>query len=397
VTQSPVIYGGKVFVGTASRLEESWSRTHPGYIRTFRGSINAIDLLTGKVLEQTYMSPAPTNPTVEGYTGTSVWGNTAVVDSKRNSLYIGTGDNYSIPATLTSSDPLDPNDYVDSMVSLDLNTLKIKWARRFGFGVGYRDTWSIGCPPGQMVAPVPSYCYIPVGYDWDFAGGPNLYTVIDQDGKSVDVLGAGQKSGFYWALNPDDGSVRWGTAVGPGGTLGGVEWGSATDGSQIYVAIANNGHLFYGPPGSTSTDPYAPDNGYPLSQLYPTFNGGAWSALDARTGAINWQVPVPGVDSKSGLAALGFSAVTVANGVMYASSTAGDMVALDASNGKTLWKYTVQGIPNPAGGFYGATNASAPSVVDGVLYWGAGYARFSGLLGRDAQNHLFAFSVPGAE
>jgi polyvinyl alcohol dehydrogenase (cytochrome) len=221
--------------------------------------------------------------------------------------------------------------------------------------------------------------------------------VIDQDGKSVDVLGAGQKSGFYQALNPDDGSVHWRTAVGPGGTLGGVEWGSATDGSQIYVAIANNGHLFYGPgyPGSTSTDPYAPVNGYPLGQLYPTFNGGAWSALDARTGAINWQVPVPGVDSKSGLAALGFSAVTVANGVMYASSTAGDMVALDASNGKTLWKYTVQGIPNPAGGFYGATNASAPSVVDGVLYWGAGYARFSGLLGRDAQHHLFAFSVGG--
>ena len=48
VTQSPVIYQdedrhkqGKVFVGTASRLEEGWSRTNPGYIRTFRGSINA--------------------------------------------------------------------------------------------------------------------------------------------------------------------------------------------------------------------------------------------------------------------------------------------------------------------------------------------------------------------
>lgn len=207
-----------------------------------------------------------------------------------------------------------------------------------------------------------------------------------------------QKSGVYWALNPDDGSVRWGTRVGPGGTLGGIEWGSATDGSQVYVAIANNGHLSYGPPWIANTDPYAPEpNGYPLYSSYPSFNGGVWSALDARTGAINWQVPVPGVDARSGLAALGFSAVTVANGVMYASSTAGDMVALDASNGKTLWKYTVGGLPNPAGGAYGATNASAPAIVNGTLYWGAGYARFSGFLGRDASHHFYAFSIAGSE
>jgi len=67
VTQSPVIYQGKIFVGTASRLEEGWSRTHPGYIRTFRGSINALDLQTGKVLAQTYMSPPPpTGSLIEG-------------------------------------------------------------------------------------------------------------------------------------------------------------------------------------------------------------------------------------------------------------------------------------------------------------------------------------------
>jgi len=404
VTQSPVIYRdedkhkqGKVFVGTASRLEEGWSRTNPGYKRTFRGSINALDLQTGQLLAQTYMSPPPTDSTIEGYTGTSVWGNTAAVDTERNSLYIGTGDNYSIPVLVTPPTPLDPADYVDAVVALDLDTLKIKWARRFGFGPQNRDTWSIGCPAGQQTAPVPPYCYIPVGYDWDFAGGPNLYTVKG-DGKSIEILGAGQKSGWYRGLNPDDGTVLWATPVGPGGTLGGMEWGSATDGSQVYVAIANNGHKTYGPFGSPNSDPFAPLAGYPLYQSSPTSNGGAWSALDARTGAINWQVPVPGYDSHSPptgpVAALGFSAVTVANGVMYVSSTAGDMVALDASSGATLWKYTVPGLPNPAGGSFGATNASAPAVVDGAVYWGAGYARFGGVLGRDAEHHLYAFSVP---
>jgi polyvinyl alcohol dehydrogenase (cytochrome) len=199
VTQSPVIYRdedshkrGKVFVGTASRLEEGWSRTHPGYIRTFRGSMNSLDLQTGQLLAQTYMSPPPTDSTIEGYTGTSVWGNIAVVDTKRNSLYIGTGDNYSIPALVTPPTPLDPADYVDAIVALNLDTLKVKWARRFGFGPENRDTWSIGCPAGQATAPVPTYCYIPVGYDWDFAGGPNLYTVRG-NGKSIDILGAGHK------------------------------------------------------------------------------------------------------------------------------------------------------------------------------------------------------------
>ena len=393
VTQSPIIFQNKVFVGTASRLEEGYSRSHPGYIRTFRGSIASLNLQTGKLIAQTFMSPSP-SPSIntEQYTGTSVWGNTAVVDTKRNSLYIGTGDNYSIP---TGIQYLDPNDFVDSIVALDLDTLQVKWAKRFGFGAGSTDTWSIGCPPGQSSGQVPSYCYLPVSYDWDFAGGPNLYTV-KSGGKPVDILGAGQKSGWYRALNPDDGTVLWSVPVGPGGTLGGMEWGTATDGSQVYVAIANNGHKNYGPgDGTQYTDPFAPPGGYPLYQKSTSFNGGAWAALDARTGKINWEVPVPGINSKSGLAALGFSAVTVANGVMFASSTAGEMVALDGSSGKMLWTYTVEGLPNPSGGSYGATNASAPAVVGGAVYWGAGYARFSGFLGRSAKHHLYSFSVPG--
>src|SRR5262249_23666004 len=48
----------------------------------------------------------------------------------------------------------------------------------------------------------------------------------------------GQKSGIY-ALNPDTGTVLWDTKVGPGLQLGGMEWGSASDGKRIYVAIGN--------------------------------------------------------------------------------------------------------------------------------------------------------------
>ena len=53
------------------------------------------------------------------------------------------------------------------------------------------------------------------------------------------IVGFGQKSGIYWALNPDNGNIVWSTPVGPGGSLGGIEWGTATDGKRIYVAISN--------------------------------------------------------------------------------------------------------------------------------------------------------------
>jgi len=377
ITQSPVIFEDKVFVGVASKPEEGWSRTHPGYIRTFRGSFSALDLKTGQPLWKTYVLPAPTDPNAEGYTGGSVWGNTAVVDAKRRSIYIGTGNNFSIPAAVAQclqsettvggeNTCLDPANHIDSILALDLETGKVKWARRLALGMeGGPDTWSIGCPTSYQVPQPPTlpvFCYKPLGVDWDFGGGPNLITTQAGD-EPVDVLGAGQKSGVYWALNPENGSILWGRVVGPGGTLGGMEFGSASDGTRIYTAIANNSHFSFA--------------GLPLG---PGYSGGAWSALDAASGAILWQVPVPGTDLGNGRQAMGFSAVTTANGIMFASYTAGDLVALDAATGATLWSFNT-----------GGTNASTSAVVKGSVYWGAAYAQ----RGKSAKK-LYAFSLPSA-
>ena len=153
-----------------------------------------------------------------------------------------------------------------------------------------------------------------------------------------------------------------GTQVGPGGTLGGMEWGSATDGERIYVAIGNNAHL-----------PYAgrPDLG----------TAGSWSALDPTTGEILWQTPDP-----NGAADIG--SMTVANGVVYAPSTGAanpsstpNMFALNAATGEVLWSF-------PSGG----SVAAGAVVVNGTVYWGSGYGRV-GLVG--GQNKFFAFSLGG--
>jgi polyvinyl alcohol dehydrogenase (cytochrome) len=54
------------------------------------------------------------------------------------------------------------------------------------------------------------------------------------------ALVAGQKSGMVHAVDPDDnGKILWQARVGNGGTLGGVQWGSSTDGANVYVALSD--------------------------------------------------------------------------------------------------------------------------------------------------------------
>lgn len=354
ITQSPVGYGDRVFVGVASR-EEAVEAFVPGYVPTFRGSVLALDAATGAVLWKTYIVPP-------GYTGGAVWGSTPVVDIKRNSLYVTTGNNYTVPASVAAciaaagnnrkeaEECLAPDDYIDGILSRDLATGAIKWARRLQGA----DTWTVSC-----IVPTPAnLCPVPAGPDYDFASGPNLFTVT-RKGQTTDLLGAGQKSGIYWALNPSNGRIVWSTQVGPGGGLGGIQWGSATDGHRVYVAISNSDH-----------------KPYRLTPSGVPHNAGSWAALDASSGRVLWQVKVPGADpSNPFLGALGVGVVTVANGVVYAGATASGLYALDATTGRQLWSFPVS-----------APVICGPSVVNGTVYWGAGY-------GGPPVNKLFAFEV----
>jgi polyvinyl alcohol dehydrogenase (cytochrome) len=144
-----------------------------------------------------------------------------------------------------------------------------------------------------------------------------------------------------------------------------MQWGSATDSQRIYVAIANNGHKTYQFPTTGESH-----------------NAGSWAALDAATGRILWQVKVSGLDPRNpSFGAMGLGAISVANGVVYAGSMSGDMVALDAATGATLRTF--------------ATNGSVicgPSIVNGVVYWGSGYARTGGV-SNTIGPQLFAFHV----
>jgi len=189
--------------------------------------------------------------------------------------------------------------------------------------------------------------------------------------KAGDIVAAGQKSGMLWGLNADTGAKVWGTLVGPGSSLGGLEWGSATDGDRIYFAVVNLDGVTY---------PMAnPPKGTPA-----TSSAGSWGAADPATGKIVWQTADPN-------GAIDLGPVSVANGIVYASSFGGPvhffpgppnppaptMFALDAKNGTQLWQFTSGGSVN-----------AVPAIADGAVYWGSGYANLG--LG-DSNAKLFAF------
>ena len=351
ITQSATVFDGVVYVGTASQ-EELLSAVVPGYpCCSFRGSMAALSLATGAILWKTSMAPP-------GFPGNAVWGSSPAIDTKRRSVYVATGNNYDAPpetlacvAAATTPEErqgcLPADDFFDSILSLDLRTGAVKWATR---ALDF-DAWTVDCIPfvgdGEN-------CPEPSGPDFDFGQAPALFTVKDGMGKSTELVGAGQKSGQDWALNPATGAVVWETQAGPGGTAGGLQWGSAVDGKRVYTANANSNLVPWPAPSGPTT--------------------GVWSGLDALTGAPLWEIRPPHGGGTSG-------PVTTANGVVFGCSLdpQGYMYALNAATGAVLWEFAS-----------GGSCLSGAAISNGAVYWGSGYSNFG--FGTP-NNKLYAFGL----
>jgi polyvinyl alcohol dehydrogenase (cytochrome) len=358
VTSSPLLENGKLYVGVSSG-EESFSLI-PNYpCCSFRGSVVSLDAKTGKLLWKTYTIDDSAyfqsdGKTPSGFAGAAVWSSPAL-DRRRHSLYVTTGNNYTSPEGVVT---LPPGDHVESIMALDLDTGAIKWSQRMTEGDDFVIADLFLSPPGG-------------GPDWDFGSGPNLYRT-QMGGKPQDVVGAGQKSGIYWAVDADTGSVLWKTPVGPGGHLGGIHWGTAVDAKHVYVGVNDETGAAYtlqgtGPQAGTST------------------TVGSWAAIDPSTGVVQWQVanasmttPLPGGASVNG-------PVSAVNGVVFGGSmdAQGTMYAFDGATGAVLWSFA------SGGSVYGG-----PAIgVDGTVYWGNGYPNAARLLFGTPGGTLYAFRV----
>jgi polyvinyl alcohol dehydrogenase (cytochrome) len=320
--------------------------------------------------------------TVPGFAGASVWGSMAPIDRARNQVIVATSNNHHRPevvdACLRSLGPLThaniaeqiacenlaggENNWRESIVAMDLDSGKINWAQR----VGAPDAWNGGCFAGDGSNP---NCPNPEGPDYAFGQAPMLVTACRQGRGCKQLAIVGQKSGIVWAVRVDTGVIEWHTQVGPGGLIGGMMWGSASDNERVYVANNNFFHK-------------------PLTDLFPDAGanaptGGVAAALDSWDGKVVWAFanPEPQAGDAS-LNALSQAPMTVAGGVVFYPSmdAKGYIFYLEAKTGRRLGAHAT-----------GATNACGPSIVNGTVYSGTGYLAFGlGSLGKQ----VTALAIP---
>jgi polyvinyl alcohol dehydrogenase (cytochrome) len=156
-------------------------------------------------------------------------------------------------------------------MALDMDSGKILWSKQ----MTQKDAYTAACR-----LPDKTNCAESNGPDFDFSSSPILLSLAN--GRRMIV--AGQKSGIVHALDPDKGGeVLWQTRVGRGGTMGGVQWGSAADQSNVYVALSDIGRVMLNFSNSTDADPK---------------QGGGMFALRLEDGERVWYTPPPGCGTR---------------------------------------------------------------------------------------------------
>ncbi len=363
ISGSPTYHNGRLYVGVTSGEEASGAV--PTYeCCKFRGSVVAIDAATGKQLWKSYTIPELPMPTKKNAVGTQLYGPsgagvwaTPAVDAKLNRLYITTGNNYTDPTSTMS----------DAFLAMDLDTGKILWSRQ----MTEKDAYTAACR-----LPDKTNCADSNGPDFDFGASPILVTLAS--GRRM--LVAGQKSGIVHALDPDkNGEVLWQTRIGRGGTMGGVQWGSAVDQSNMYVALSDIGRIMLSYSNSTDADPK---------------QGGGMFALRLEDGERVWYTPPPGCGTRPRCSPAQSAAVSALPGIAFSGSVDGHMRAYSAADGKILWDFdtirtyeTVNGVP----GRGGSIDGPGPAIGGGMVLFNSGYPTAGGTPG----NVLLAFTVDG--
>lgn len=140
----------------------------------------------------------------------------------------------------------------------------------------------------------------------------------------------GSFDGQVYALNANDGSVRWryqtGGILNSPAVVNGVLYIGSQDG-YLYALNTSDGSLLwrFKTGGGAGTSPVVA-NGI---VYFDSGWGGFFYALNAQTGALVWQ------DSTGNTIIT--STPAVANGVVYYGDYSGDLNALDATNGTSIW------------------------------------------------------------
>ncbi|HZZ31642.1 MAG TPA: PQQ-binding-like beta-propeller repeat protein [Phenylobacterium sp.] len=385
ITGTPVISGDQVFVPTTSG-EEGAARQATYACCSFRGSVVALDLRTGKIQWQTSVIPEPLHPThknsagtmMQGPAGGAIW-SAPSVDAKRGLVYVATGDSYTDVDTKGA----------DAIFAMDIRTGKVRWSNQ----VTEADNFIVGCNQAAK----PANCPSPDGPDFDYGASPVLFHL--SSGK--DIVLSGQKSGVAFGMDPDTGKTLWSRRVGSGSSLGGIEWGMAADAKRLYVANADTVNLLDEALRKMGREAVA-------GGLPPAKPG--LSALDPATGQVLWNVPAPVAPCHyagdrshdrggGGCMRAQSQAPSAMPGVVFAGTMDGWFRAYDAATGKVLWADsttdrtydTVNLVKSQPGGSLDGLGAA---IAGGRVFVMSGFNGAANT-GGNGTNVLLAYSVDG--
>lgn len=367
ITGAPALYENRLYVPVSSGEEITGAGSNYECCK-FRGSLSALDASSGKVIWKTYTIPEGPHPIRKNSAGIQQWGpsgagvwSAPTVDPRRHAIYVTTGDSYSDPPARTS----------DAFLAFDMQSGKILWSRQLTEGDAFNGACGArgpNCPEAK-------------GPDFDFGASPILVNL--PNGKRA--LIAGQKSGVVHAVDPDQqGEVLWQVRLGHGSAAGGIEWGSAADDQNVYVALSDVRNRR---PASGGNQTIFGGHG----EYDPTAGGGMW-ALKLATGEKSWQTPPPPCGDRKGCSPAQSAGVTVIPGVVFSGDLGGRFRAYSTKDGSILWEVetahdftTVNGVEAHGG----AIDGPGSVVVGGMVFVNSGYGFNGGMPG----NVLLAFGV----
>lgn len=354
-TGSPVVVGEQIFVPVSSA--EVVVASNPAHeCCSFRGNVAAFNLNTGEKLWHTFIMEEAkevglnsAGKRVFAPSGAPIW-DAPTVDAERRRVYVGSGQNYSRPASNSS----------DSVIAFNMDNGEIDWIMQ----TTGNDAFTMACTAAANHPNCPD-----PGPDLDI--GASVLSVTLSTGK--DILVAGTKGGVVFALDPDnEGALLWQTRVGRGGALGGVHWGMSYVGDVAFVPVSDRAT------GLEQDDGRQP----------------GLHAIDMKTGRSLWYAEAP---QRCGPAERGcmdsYSAPPSAtDDLVVAGSLNGRLFAHSQETGAVLWEFntlqdfsTVNAVPAKGG----AIDSAGPVFSGDYMIVNSGYATFGQLPG----NALLVFKL----
>ncbi len=385
IVAAPAVYGNQVFVPMSTGEEVAAMRSDYACCSA-RGSVTALNLMTGKRQWQTHVITEPLQANgknaagapLQGPAGGAIW-STPTVDADRGQVYAVTGNSYTEVNTKGTN----------AVVAFDMKTGDIRWSTQ----VTTADNYIMGCWGKVKGANCPS----PLGPDVDFGASPVLF---GPSGKRQVVV-AGDKASNVYGFDPSTGKQLWSVSVGSGGALGGIEWGIGADHRYVYV------------PNSDVTglqDEVLRPMGKPKLPVKPLPPKSGLNAIDPFSGRVAWSIPAPVVPctyagDRSKDFALGAciraqsAAPAIMPRVVFSGTMDGWLRAYDTKTGDVLWAFsttairynTVNGVMGQPGG---NIDGMGPTIANGMVYTMSGRIGAASAGANDV-NVLLAFSVNG--